>query len=53
MEEAKIACEQDQACKVIYDLFCDKLGYFCICPFDSLVKQTHPRGIDCVYVKDD
>ena len=49
--EAKLACEKEQDCNVIYDLFCDNVGYFCICPFDSVVEQTHPRGIDCIHVK--
>ena len=51
--EAKTACEQDQECKVIYDLFCDNVGYFCTCPFNSIVEQTHSKGIDCVYIKDE
>lgn len=51
MVEAKSACEQDQDCKAVYDLFCDDVGYFCICPFTSILRQTHSRGIDCIYVK--
>ena len=46
-----MACEKDQDCNVIYDLFCDDVGYFCICPLVSVVEQTHPRGTDCIYVK--
>ena len=38
--------------QVIYDMFCDGVGYFCICPLDSIIKQTHPRGIDCLYTKE-
>ena len=53
MGEAKLACQKDPDCKVIYDLFCDGLGYFCICPIESVIVQTHPRGIDCIYVKKD
>ena len=53
MTEAKSACENDQNSNVIYDLFCDDVGYFCICPLTSVVTQTHPRGIDCIYVKND
>ena len=37
---------------VIYDMFCDGVGYFCICPFDSIIKQTHPKGIDCIYANE-
>jgi hypothetical protein len=51
MSEAKSACEEDQDCNVIYDLFCDDIGYFCICPFVFVVEQTHPKGVDCIYVK--
>ena len=36
---------------VIYDMFCDGVGYFCTCPREEMIKQTHPRGIDCVYVE--
>ena len=36
---------------VIYDMFCDGVGYFCACNYDDIVKQTHPRGIDCLYAK--
>ena len=36
---------------VIYDMFCDGVGYFCICPRVQIIQQTHPRGIDCVYEK--
>ena len=36
---------------VIYDMFCDGVGYFCICPRMKIIKQTHPRGIDCLYEK--
>ena len=39
--------------KVIYDMFCDGVGYFCICPRAQIIKQTHPRGIDCLYEKID
>ena len=54
MEEAKLALQKDQGMpKVIYDLFCDGVGYFCICPLESVIVQTHPRGIDCIYVKKD
>ena len=37
--------------QVIYDMFCDGVGYFCTCPEEEMVKQTHPRGIDCAYVE--
>ena len=36
---------------VIYDMFCDGVGYFCTCPEEEMIKQTHPMGIDCVYVE--
>lgn len=52
IEEAFWACEQIQDCKVVYDLFCDGEGYFCICPINTVVQQTHPRGLDCLYTKD-
>ena len=51
IEEAKAECSRDQDCNVIYDLFCDDVGYFCDCPIDSLITQTHARGIDCVHLK--
>ena len=51
LANAKLACENDPERNVIYDLFCDNSGYFCICPFTSVLRQTHPRGIDCIYVK--
>ena len=38
--------------QVIYDVFCDEADYFCICPYDSVIQQIHPRGIDCLYKKD-
>ena len=38
--------------QVIYDIFCDGEGYFCTCPYDAIKKQTHPKGIDCLYIKD-
>ena len=53
LEDAKFACEQDENCRVVYDLFCDDIGYFCICPIDSIVTQFHPRGNDCVYWKEE
>ena len=53
MAEAKSACEDDQNGNVVYDLFCDNVGYFCICPLTAVLTQTHPRGIDCIYVKND
>ena len=34
---------------VIYDMFCDGVGSFCVCPYDEIIKQTHPKGIDCLY----
>ena len=51
LDGAKTACDDDSHCNVIYDLFCDLNGYFCECPIDSLIPQTHPHGIDCVYTK--
>ena len=51
IDDAKSACEQDQDCKAVYDLFCDAIGYFCICPHDSIAQQVHPRGIDCIHWK--
>ena len=51
MEEAKEACRPDDKCGIIYDLFCDGEGYFCICPSEALIKQTHRDGIDCIYKK--
>ena len=43
--------EKDIKNQVIYDKFCDGVGYFCICPRINIIKQTHPRGIDCLYEK--
>ena len=34
---------------VIYDMFCDGVGLFCVCPYEDIIKQTHPKGIDCLY----
>ena len=48
-DDAKNDCRFDQSCGIIYDLFCDGKGYFCICPTEALIKQTHPNGIDCIY----
>ena len=50
MLEAIIAMN-DASNKVIYDMFCDGVGYFCICPRMQIKKQSHPKGIDCVYEK--
>ena len=36
---------------VIYDMFCDGVGVFCVCPYDDIIKQTHPKGIDCIFRK--
>ena len=36
---------------VIYDMFCDEVGYFCVCPYNDIIEQTHKRGIDCLYSK--
>ena len=52
MEEAKSACEQDYDCTAVYDLFCDGVGSFCICRFDTIVQQTHPDAIDCIHKKE-
>ena len=46
-----VGIEIDGKKMVIYDMFCDGVGYFCTCPEEEMVKQTHPRGIDCVYVE--
>ena len=35
--------------RVIYDMFCDGIGLFCVCPYEDIIKQTHPKGIDCLY----
>ena len=51
MKEAKTACLKDSRCRVIYDLFCDGLGYFCTCPVWSVREQTHPKALDCIHVK--
>ena len=51
MKEAKTACLKDSSCRVIYELFCDDLGYFCTCPMWSVREQTHPKAVDCIYVK--
>ena len=48
--EAIVALENKND-KVIYDMFCDEVGYFCVCNYDDIVEQTHPRGIDCLYAK--
>lgn len=42
--------------QVIYDMFCDGVGYFCTCSEDQnaedrYIPQVHPRGIDCIYEK--
>ena len=49
MEDAKDNCRSDPNCGIIYDLFCDGVGYFCICPIEDVIKQAHPNGIDCIY----
>ena len=36
---------------VIYDMFCDGVGYFCVCPHNDIIEQTHKNGIDCLYSK--
>ena len=46
-----IGNEIDGKKQVIYDMFCDGVGYFCTCPEDEMLIQTHPRGIDCAYVE--
>ena len=51
-QEAKMGCKFDPNCNVIYDLFCDAIGYFCQCPLNSIVSQTHPHAIDCIYIKE-
>ena len=50
MKEAMIALKNYND-MVIYDMFCDEVGYFCVCNYDDIVEQTHPRGIDCLYAK--
>ena len=32
---------------VIVDMLCDGVGYFC----SRSREETHPRGIDCLYVE--
>ena len=32
-------------------MFCDEVGYFCVCDYKDIIEQTHPRGIDCLYTK--
>ena len=32
-------------------MFCDEVGYFCVCDYKDIIKQSHPRGIDCLYTK--
>ena len=51
MKEAEQSCKTDSTCEIIYDLFCDGVGYFCTCPIEALIKQKHPNGIDCIYRK--
>ena len=48
--EAIVGLKNDND-KVIYDMFCDEIGYFCVCDYNDIIKQTHPRGIDCLYTK--
>ena len=49
LEEAVISCKPNAECDLIYDLYCDGAGYFCTCPISSVMNQTNPKGIDCVY----
>ena len=51
VEEAKTACENESNCEAVYDLFCDGIGSFCTCNTFSVVRQTHPKGMDCVLRK--
>ena len=49
LQDAIVGCKPDPDCNIIYDVFCDGVGYFCTCPIESLIKQSHPNGIDCIY----
>ena len=51
MIDAKTACLKDSSCRIIYDLFCDDLGYVCTCPIWSVHEQTQSKALDCIYVK--
>ena len=53
LANAKAECKQDPNCNVIYDLFCDGSGYFCSCPMNRVITQTHPDAIDCIYTKNE
>ena len=50
MSEAMVALD-DVNDMVIYDMFCDGVGYFCVCPYNNIIEQTHTRGIDCLFSK--
>ena len=50
-EDAKSACETENSCEAVYDLFCDDVGSFCTCHVLSVIKQTHPKGMDCIHRK--
>ena len=50
-EEAKSACKNENSCEAVYDLFCDEIGSFCTCHVLSVIKQTHPKGMDCIHRK--
>ena len=50
-EEAKEACELEKNCDAVYDLFCDGIGKFCACNVFSIIRQTHPKGMDCIHRK--
>ena len=50
-DEAKLACEKEKNCEAVYDLFCDGSGSFCTCNAFSIIKQAHPKGMDCIHRK--
>jgi len=55
LEEAQTACSADSNCQGVYDLWCDTLDSYYLCPAKTSsgdAFELKPSGSSCVYTKD-
>ena len=54
LEEAQSACSADSNCQGVYDLWCDTLDSYYLCPAKKSsgdAFELKPSGSSCVYTK--